>query len=296
VFPEIWDTVGPMLSGVLATGSASGSESELLPLVIDGKREDHWFDSTFNPITAEDGRVEGIFNIAVETTDRVRAERARLESERRPKEATRAAGLSSDFRALFEAAPIPLLVLAPPDWTIVATNNSRVQVTGVPREEVIGRKLFEAFPDDPENPDATGVQNLTASLARVMATRSDDVMAVQRYALRDPNGHFVEQWWSPVNTPVLGPDGEIALVIHRVEEVTDLVRLRGEAEAHDQLARDQQALIDLLRSTEAALRTEREHLGQMFEQAPGFIAMLQSPEHRFTLANAAYRKLTCLWS
>ena len=32
------------------------------------------------------------------------------------------------------------------------------------REEVIGRPLFEVFPDNPEDPGATGVRNLRASL------------------------------------------------------------------------------------------------------------------------------------
>ncbi len=254
VFPEIWNTVGPMFAGVLATGVAAGSQDELLPLMMGGRLEDRWFDFTSSPIRGEGGRVEGVFNIAVESTGRVLAERARLESERRLQEATALAGLSADFRALFEAAPTPLLAVAPPDWTIIAANDARLQVTGMTRGEAIGRKLFDAFPDDPNDPDATGVRNLTASLDRVVATRAADIMAVQRYAVRDADGRFVERWWSPVNTPVLGRNGGVALVIHRVEEVTDLVRLRGEAETHDQLARDQQAVIGRLRTTRAALQ------------------------------------------
>ena len=254
VFPEIWDTVGPVFANVFATGNAAGSQGELLPLMVDGRLEDRWFDFTFNPIRGQDGRIEGIFNIAVETTTRVLAGRARLESESRLKEATELAGLSADFRVLFEAAPTPLLAIAPPDWTIIAVNHARVQVTGMTREETLGCKLFDVFPDDPNDPHANGVQNLAVSLDRVVATKTADIMAVQRYAVRDAYGRFVERWWSPVNTPVLGDDGEVVLVIHRVEEVTDIVRLRGEAEARDQLARDQQAVIERLRTAEAALR------------------------------------------
>lgn len=42
-----------------------------------------------------------------------------------------------------------------------------------------------------------------------------------------------------------------------------------------------------VRSNEA----ERERLERLFEQAPGFMAMLSGPEHIFTLANAAYQRL-----
>ena len=84
------------------------------------------------------------------------------------------------FSALFDAAPTPFLVVTPPDWTIVAANEARLQVTGTTREEQVGRKLFDVFPDDPQDLNADGVQKLGASLERVVATRSPDIMAVQR--------------------------------------------------------------------------------------------------------------------
>ena len=169
-----------------------------------------------------------------------------------------AAGFSPNFRALFEGTPTPLLVIAPPDWTIVAANNARLRATGTTHEDQIGRRLFDVFPDDPDDPAADGVRNLTASLARVLATRAADTMAVQRYAVRGPGGRFEERWWTPVNVPVLAENGQVALVIHRVEDVTEMIRLRGEAEARDQLAREQQAIIDRLRTTEAGLRASEE--------------------------------------
>ena len=43
--------------------------------------------------------------------------------------------------------------------------------------------------------------------------------------------------------------------------------------------------------TERALRDERERLGQMFAQAPTFMAMLRGAEHRFELTNPGYDKL-----
>ncbi len=42
---------------------------------------------------------------------------------------------------------------------------------------------------------------------------------------------------------------------------------------------------------ERALRDERERMGQMFAQAPTFMAMLRGPEHRFELTNPGYDKL-----
>ncbi len=159
-----------------------------------------------------------------------------------------------DFRALFDASPTPFLVVRPPDWVIVAANDSRLEITGTTRAEQIGRRLFDVFPDDPDDPEADGVRNLTASLQRVVATHMADTMAVQRYAVRGPAGVFVERWWSPVNTPVLDQEGRVSLIIHRVEDVTEVIRLRGDAQGRIEHARGQQLLIDRLRGTSTALR------------------------------------------
>nr|WP_051904259.1 PAS domain S-box protein [Neorhizobium vignae] len=164
------------------------------------------------------------------------------------------------FRALFDASPTPLLVIAPPNWEIIAANEARLRVTGTALEDQIGKPLFDVFPDDPNDPEADGVRNLTASLERVVRTKSADVMKVQRYALRDANGQFVERWWTPVNTPVFDDEGAVEFIIHRVEDVTELMHMRGQAEARDQTAQDQQAIIERLRATEIALRESTERL------------------------------------
>lgn len=169
------------------------------------------------------------------------------------------------FEGLFDAAPTPFLVVASPDWTIVAVNEARLRATGTTRKHQIGRRLFDAFPDDPNDPHADGVRNLTASFERVLASRETDVMPVQRYAVQEQGGAFVERWWSPVNSPVLGNDGEVAFIIHRAEDVTEAVLLRGEAEARDRLALDQQVVIDRLRVSEVALQASDERTRRIIE-------------------------------
>jgi signal transduction histidine kinase len=131
-----------------------------------------------------------------------------------------------DFRLLFEESPDVLLVLRPdpPRYTMVAATRARLEVTRTTREQTIGRALFEVFPDNPDDPEATGTRNLRASLERVLATRAPDTMAVQKYDIRGPDGRFEERYWTPRNLPVLSPSGEVLLILHRVEDVTELVR------------------------------------------------------------------------
>jgi signal transduction histidine kinase/CheY-like chemotaxis protein len=133
-----------------------------------------------------------------------------------------------DFRALFQSAPALYLVLTP-DLTIVAVSDAYAAATMTRRDAILGRGLFEVFPDNPDDPAATGVRNLRASLERVVQHRVPDTMAVQKYDILRPaseGGGFEERYWNPVNTPVRGPAGELLYIIHRVEDVTEVVRLQ----------------------------------------------------------------------
>ena len=98
-----------------------------------------------------------------------------------------------DFRTIFEAAPGCYLILTS-DLRIVAASDSYLHATLTQREEIIGRGLFEVFPDNPEEHGATGVSNLRASLERVLQLKRPDAMAIQRYDVRRPDGGFEEKY------------------------------------------------------------------------------------------------------
>ncbi|MGY1836295.1 ATP-binding protein [Blastococcus sp. SYSU DS0510] len=131
-----------------------------------------------------------------------------------------------DYAAVFDALPAPFLVLTP-ELVIVGMNRARERVTGTQRADVVGRHLFDAFPDNPENPQASGVRHLRASLERVLSTGEPHTMALQQYDILDrTTGEFVERYWSPVNVPLLDEHGRVVLLLHRVEDVTDYIRER----------------------------------------------------------------------
>jgi len=145
-----------------------------------------------------------------------------------------------DFQTLFESAPGLYLVLEP-DLTIAAVSDAYLRATMTERAAILGRGIFDVFPDNPEEPEATGVENLRASLARVLAGKEPDTMAFQKYDIRRPEsegGGFEERHWSPVNSPVLGADGAVAYIIHRVEDVTDFVRLKHQGNEQTRLTEE----------------------------------------------------------
>jgi len=72
---EIWDTIGPMLDGVVQTAEATWSNDLLLPLNRYGYAEECYFSFSFSPVRVEAGVVGGVFTAVIETTKNVIGER-----------------------------------------------------------------------------------------------------------------------------------------------------------------------------------------------------------------------------
>ncbi|MFD5130183.1 PP2C family protein-serine/threonine phosphatase [Streptomyces olindensis] len=180
-----------------------------------------------------------------------------------------------DYAAVFQALP-GMVALLTPELVYADVNEEFVRVSGRSREQLVGRYLFDVFPDNPNDPAATGMRNLEASLYRVLATGERDTMALQRYDIEDPErpGEWEERYWSPVNAPLLGPDGKVALIVHRVEEVTELIRARGRS-GGSRAGRNSRA-----RVLEAELYTRARELQELNER----LRLAHSRERQVALA------------
>jgi light-regulated signal transduction histidine kinase (bacteriophytochrome) len=131
-----------------------------------------------------------------------------------------------DFQLLFESSPALYLVLSP-DLKILFITKSYASVIGIRLEDIYDKNVFEAFPDNPNDPNATGVANLRASLNKVILNKVPDSMAVQQYdvAKKDESG-FETRYWSILNSPVIGADNSLHYIINKVEDITEFVRLK----------------------------------------------------------------------
>jgi PAS domain S-box-containing protein len=199
-----------------------------------------------------------------------------------------------DFRALFESAPGSYLVLLP-DFTIVAASNAYLDATMVQRENILGRQLFDVFPDNPSDATATGSENLRASLNRVLADKVSDTMAVQKYDIRQPGGEFEQRFWSPRNSPVLNAEGEVIYIIHRAEDVTEFFRYHH-AEDGLKTRTDDMAAEILQRAQELQATKELIHSNQIFldsivENIPNMVFVKDAKDLRFVLFNKAGESL-----
>lgn len=130
----------------------------------------------------------------------------------------------------------PLLVID--DALVIrAVNPSYLEVSGRECEDLIGELLFDVFPDNPDDPAASGVTNLTASFESVFRNARHHWMALQRYDVRGPGDAFVRRFWTPVNSPLHDSEGHVVGVLHHVEDVTPIVEpiLEGKTQRTDDL-------------------------------------------------------------
>jgi PAS domain S-box-containing protein len=156
-----------------------------------------------------------------------------------------------DFRTLFEAVPGLYLILLP-DFKIVAASDAYLNATMTIQEEISGKYLFDVFPDNPDDASADGVSNLYLSLVTVLKNKVPHTMAMQKYDIRNPDGTFIEKYWSPLNKPVLNAKNEVVYIIHCVEDIT----LRRNAEEQLMLANRKLEKLNAILEQEVEDRTK----------------------------------------
>ena len=95
------------------------------------------------------------------------------------------------------------------------------------------------------------------------------------------NGYPEETYFTFTYSPLHDETGSVAGMYCTCIETTARVLLE----------RKLRETADLLRDSEARYRSQGERLFTLFEKAPGFVAVVDGPEHVFTLVNEAYRQL-----
>lgn len=134
--------------------------------------------------------------------------------------------LQVHYLSLFEALPGSCILLKTdtPHYTILATTPDYLVQTGIARESLIGKGMFEAFPTNHDDPADTGTNDVRASLDQVRLGKKPHHLPVQRYDVMGEDGVFTERYWKAVNKPLLSPEGEVVYILHIAEDITAQVK------------------------------------------------------------------------
>lgn len=71
VWPEVWDTVGPMIDGVVERGESTWAEDMMMFLERHGFTEEVYFTFSYSAARDESGGVGGMFCVCTETTEKI---------------------------------------------------------------------------------------------------------------------------------------------------------------------------------------------------------------------------------
>ena len=153
-------------------------------------------------------------------------------------------------------SPVPMVLLWGADG-IMIYNDTYAVIAGGRHPRCLGSKARDSWPEIRDFNDRV----LRTCLAGGTLSFVDQLLTLER------NGRPEQVWLDLDYSPVIDDEGQAVGVLAIVHETTDKVR-----------AQRWQA-------------NERERLRQMFEQAPGFMAMLRGPDHVFDLVNPAYNQL-----
>jgi PAS domain S-box-containing protein len=171
---------------------------------------------------------------------------------------------SVDLRLVFTSLPGSNVLLVPdaPKFTILAVSDDYLYATRRTKEELIGKGLFDAFPNNPDDPNKTSENTVRASLEYAMHHKEPHYLPIQRYDIPTTDGYEI-RYWLASNRPVMAANGEISYLIHTVEDVTDRTRIE-EREAR-------------VKNMEKAYR--------VFVNAPVIIGIVRGDEYVIELAN-----------
>ncbi|WP_254532771.1 PAS domain-containing sensor histidine kinase [Natrinema gelatinilyticum] len=292
------DLLGEHVS-VLFGGDSATIEREIDRLRANASDHSELLDLTMETAEGEQIRCEVRMNVldvgdnAQGTVGIVRKVGERKQAETEATEAT--------FRRLFENVPGNYLIVQPEDYEIVAVNDSYLDATMTERAEIVGKTLFEIFPNNPDDP-ADGVENLHESLKRVVEDGKADTMPVTHYPIPDRESggdEFEERWWNPINSPVFDTTGEIDYIIHSVEDITPVVK-ELEADGEQELLQDpdradsQLASDIMLRGQELLRQAKREAYEQLRKSEERFRALVTTTSDAVFSTNVDWSEMHSL--
>jgi len=140
---------------------------------------------------------------------------------------------------------------------VMIYNSGYAEIAADKHPGLLGAEVHQAWPE---------ARDFNAEVMRVCLAGDTLHYADQELTLHR-NGRDEQIWFDLDYSPIIGESNQPIGVLAMVADTTNEVRV------------------------ERFLRDERARLQAMFNQAPGFMAMLEGPEHRFVQVNQAYREL-----
>jgi two-component system sensor histidine kinase VicK len=183
-------------------------------------------------------------------------------------------GLSTEFKQILEyTQPSAILCADAPFFTIAHANQAYCQLSGTQLTDLIGNRLFNAFPQNPEDAQARYVEQVKLNLLECLDGKKETVLPAQRYDIRLPgSANFITRYNQVTNTPIINGDGKVTYILHKVTDITAAYELALKEKIALQVA-----------------EAKGKELENLFNQAPAGIVIFSGRNLVFDLVNPIYQ-------
>jgi signal transduction histidine kinase len=197
VWPEIWEVIGPMVTGVMERGEVTWSHDQLLLPSRRGYPEETYFTFSYSPVREPDGTIAGVFTVVTETTGEV-IQKRRMQTLRRLHERTDGA------RSAAHAFDVAATVLDAAREDVPFTAFYRIDDGATQAELVTARGVETGGPGAPRTLRLDGADGAGDPwpLARAIASRKPVVAPVPADVA---TGLSTEPWGAPARSAILLP-------------------------------------------------------------------------------------------
>lgn len=210
ILPELEGSgIYEQLEHVFDTGVPFHAKHQRVDLVVDGVLTPFYFNYSFTPLYDAEGKIYGVMNTAADVTDIVEAKQRIEESEH-------------NLRAMILQAPVAMCILQGPKHIVDVANDMMIDLWGKPKDDVMGKPIFEALPDAREQ----GLESLMRDVFENGNTFKANEMPVK--LLR--NGQWDTVYQNFVYEPYLDADGKTIGVLAVTIDVTEQVLARQQIE------------------------------------------------------------------
>lgn len=130
-----------------------------------------------------------------------------------------------DYWELFRNLPEAYIMFeAAEPYRIVEVNKAREKLTGISRQNSIGRPLFTVFPDMSDRFRKTGLNEVRQNIQEVIRTGKTKQFDPLRYDTKDDRGVTRVRYWRSMYMPIFDETKHMRFVLSVSQDVTDEVR------------------------------------------------------------------------
>ena len=241
-WPEIWDTIQPLITGVLTTGKAVYHEDMLVPISRNGQLENSYWTFSYSKVNGDAGNIEGVFAVCTETTSKVITNHVQAlnqkligtnnkltETQKQLQQTIFELEKSeSRLNCIIADAPVAVAILKSPELTIESANKKILEFWGK-TDSIIGKPIHKALPE------LQGQQFL--QLYQEVISSGDPYYGDEFKALFKRDNKLEEGYFNFVFQPLKNKDDVILGLMIVATEVTELVNARKKVERTEESLR-----------------------------------------------------------